>query len=97
MRGRAGRDAIEAAVRQALAGLRGHWRARIAPVEACCVEIGSPQGFRCLAFIPNPSQEEGRAVAQRLREACASLCVASALTRWRKVRVLVMEHVGLLD
>jgi len=34
--------AVEAATRQALAGLDGPWSARIAPLEAFCVEIASP-------------------------------------------------------
>jgi hypothetical protein len=70
-RGRPGRDAVEAVVRKTLLGLDSRWRARIAPVEACCVELASPDGFSCLAFVPNPGGQETRALlAQRLRDAC---------------------------
>jgi|SRR5207249_11937121 len=34
--------AVQAATRQALAGLDGPWSARIAPLEAFCIEIASP-------------------------------------------------------
>lgn len=87
--GRPGRDVVEAAVRQAVSGLDGRWRARIAPIDAYCVEITSPDGFRCLAFIPNPERQERRAVARRLRDACRR---PPAPTRWRRAWVLVMEE-----
>jgi hypothetical protein len=52
---------VEAAAQQALVGLDGPWSARIAPLEAFCVEIASPDGFRWLAFIPDPRRQgEGR-------------------------------------
>ena len=41
----------------ALSGLDGRWTARIAPVDAFCVEIATLDGFRCLAFIPNPERQ----------------------------------------
>lgn len=91
-RGRPGRDAVEAAVRQALSGLDGRWRARIAPVDAYCVEIASPDGFRCLAFVPNPERQERRAMARRLRDACRRPPAASGPTRCRRAWVLVIEE-----
>lgn len=91
-RGKSGRDSIEAAVRQALSGLDGRWTARIAPVDAYCVEIAAPDGFRCLAFIPNPGTQERRAMARRLREACQRPQAPSGLTRWRRAWVLVTEE-----
>ena len=91
-RGEPGRAAVEAAVRQALSGLDGRWTARITPVEAFCVEIATPDGFRCLAFIPSPERQEKQAVARRLRDACRRLPAPSGLTRWRKAWVLVTEE-----
>ena len=91
-RGKSGRDTVEAAVRQALSGLDGRWTARIAPVDAYRVEIAAPDGFRCLAFIPNPGTQERPAMARRLRDACRRPQARSGLTRWRRAWVLVTEE-----
>jgi hypothetical protein len=90
-RGRPGRDAIEAAVSQALSGLDGRWRARIAPVDAYCVEIAAPDGFRWLALVPNPGRQERRAMARRLRDACRRTPAPSPAARWRRAWILVTE------
>ena len=83
--------AVEAATRQALAGLDGPWSARIAPLEAFCVEIASPDGFRWLAFIPDPRRQGTRAVARRLSDACRHRPSSSRLTRWQKAWIIVTE------
>ncbi len=85
------RQVVEAAVRQALAGLDGAWRARTAPLEAFCVEIASPEGFRWLAFVPDPRRQGTRAVARRLRDACRERPSPSRLTRWNKAWIIVTE------
>jgi len=82
---------LEAAARQALAGLDGPWSARIAPLEAFCVEIAAPDGFRWLAFIPDPRRQGTRAVARRLRDACRHRPSSSRLTRWKKAWIIVTE------
>jgi hypothetical protein len=82
---------VEAAARQALAGLDGPWSARIAPLEAFCVEIASPDGFLWLAFIPDPRRQGTRAVARRLRDACRHRPSSSRLTRWKKAWIIVTE------
>jgi hypothetical protein len=84
------RKAVEGAVRLALSGLDGQWRARIVPIDAHCVEIESPDGFRCLAFIPNAEGQGRRAMARRLKEACRQ--ATSGPTRWKRAWVLVMEE-----
>jgi hypothetical protein len=83
--------AVEAAARQALAGLDGPWSARIARLEAFCVEIASPDGFQWLAFIPDPRRQGTRAVARRLRDACRHRPSSSRLTRWKKAWIIVTE------
>lgn len=91
-RGRLGREAVEAAVREALSGLGGRWTARIAPLDAISVEITSPDGFRWLAFIPNPARQERSAMARRLKDACRRPPTPSGLTRWRRAWILVPEE-----
>ncbi len=85
------RQVVEAAVRQALAGLDGAWTARTAPLQAYCVEIASPEGFRWLAFVPDPRRQGTRAVARRLRDACRERPSSSRLTRWNKAWIIVTE------
>jgi len=82
---------VQAAVRQALAGLDGPWSARIAPLEAFCVEIAAPDGFRWLAFIPDPRRQGTKAVARRLKDACRQRPSSSRLTRWKKAWIIVTE------
>jgi hypothetical protein len=82
---------VEAAVRQALAGLDGHWSARIAPLEAFRVEIAAPDGFRWLAFIPDPRRQGAKAVARRLKDACRQRPSPSRLARWKKAWIIVTE------
>lgn len=91
-RGQPGRYAVEAAVRQALSGVGGQWTARIAPLDAICVEIASPDGFRWLAFIPNPGRQKRRAMARRLKDACRRPLPSSGATRWRRAWILVTEE-----
>lgn len=91
-RGRPGRYAIEAAVREALSGLDGRWRARIAPLEAMCVEIVSPDGFRWLAFIPNPGRQKRCAIARRLKDSFRRPQASSGPTRWIRAWILVTEE-----
>ncbi len=86
-----GRQVVEAAVRQALAELDGPWSARTAPLKAYCVEIASPEGFRWLAFIPDPRRQGMKAVARRLRDACRERPSSSRLTRWNKAWIIVTE------
>jgi hypothetical protein len=85
------RQVVEAAVRQALAGLDGAWSARTAPLKAYCVEIASPEGFRWLAFIPDPRRQGTRSVARRLRDGCRERPPSSRLTRWNKAWIIVTE------
>ena len=74
-RGRAGRDSIESAVRQALAGLRGHWRARNAPVDGLVREIRLTSAQLQLsnppltdeAYRPGGDEEARRTTAHRGR------------------------------
>lgn len=82
---------VEAAARQALVGLDGSWNARIAPLEAFCVEIASPDGFRWLAFVPDPRRQGTRAVARRLKDACHHRPRSSRLTHWKKAWIIVTE------
>ncbi len=91
-RGRPGRDAIEAAVREALSGLDCRWRARIAPLDAICVEIVSPDGFRWLAFIPNPGRQKRHGMARRLKDAFRRPPTSSGPTRWTRAWILVTEE-----
>ena len=88
-RGLPGRYVIDAAVREALSGLGGGWRARIAPLNAICVEIASPDGFRWRAFIPDPGKQGRRSLARRLKDACARSPASSGQTRWRSAWILV--------
>ena len=90
--GRPGRYAIETAVREALSGLDGRWRARIAPLDAISVEIVSPDGFRWLAFIPNPGRQKRRGMARRLKDACRRPLISSGPTRWTRAWILVTEE-----
>lgn len=85
---------VEAAVRQALAGLDGPWSARIGPLEVFCVEIAAPDGFRWLAFIPDPRRQGTKAVARPLKDACRQRPSSSRLARWKKAWIIVTE--GLL-
>jgi hypothetical protein len=80
---------VEAAVRQALAGLDGPWNARIDPLEAFCVEIAAPDGFRWRAFIPDPRRQGTKAVARRLKDACHQRPSSSRLIRWKKAWIIV--------
>jgi hypothetical protein len=82
---------VQAAVRQALAELDGPWSARIAPLEAFCVEIAAPDGFRWLAFIPDPRRQGTKAVARCLKDACRQRPSSSRLTRWKKAWIIVTE------
>ncbi len=82
---------VEAAVRQALAGLDGPWSARIGPLEAFCVEIAAPDGFRWVAFIPDPRRQGTKAVARRLKDACRQRPSSSRLARWKKAWIIVTE------
>ena len=80
---------VEAAVRQALACLGGRWTAAIAPIEAYCVEIRAPDGFRWLAFVPEPSGRRARTIASRLIEICRHRPRATGRSRWRGRWILV--------
>jgi len=82
---------VEAATRQAPAGLDGPWSARIAPLETFFAEIASPDGFRWLAFIPDPRRQGTRAVARRLRDACRHRPSSSRPTRWQKAWIIITE------
>jgi hypothetical protein len=80
-----------AGVRQALAGLHDAWSARTARLKAYCVEIASPEGFRWLAFVPDPRRQGTRAGARRRRDACQKRPSPSRLTRWNKAWIIVTE------
>jgi hypothetical protein len=82
---------LQVAVRQALAGLDGPWSARIEPLEAFCVDIAAPDGFRWLASIPDPRRQGTKAVARRLKDACRQGPPSSRLARWKKAWIIVTE------
>jgi hypothetical protein len=69
-RRRRGRKLLEDAVREALGGRSGSWKARLAAVGACRVEIDGPDRTRWVVFIPNPEGQSLRALTAHLRDAC---------------------------
>jgi len=65
-----GRKLLEEAVREALGRCNGTWKARLAAVEACRVEIAAPDRTRWVVFIPNPGRQSLRALTAHLRDTC---------------------------
>lgn len=64
------RELLEAAVREALGRCNGPWKARLAGVEVCRLEIDGPDRSRWVVFIPNPDARSLRALTAHLRDAC---------------------------
>ncbi len=69
-RRRRGRTLLEAAVREALGRCNGSWKARLARVEACRLEIDAPDRSRWVVFIPNPEGQSLRALTAHLSDVC---------------------------
>jgi hypothetical protein len=64
------RKLLEAAIREALAGCDGSWKARVAGVKACRMDIAGPDRSRWIVFIPNPERQSFRALTAHLVDAC---------------------------
>ena len=86
-----GRRRLEAAVREALDGCNGSWKARLARVEACRLEIDAPDRFRWVVFIPSPERQSLRALTSHLRDACTR---PRSLRRGKGMRVATVVLVA---
>jgi hypothetical protein len=69
-RRRPARKLLETAVREALGRGDGSWKARVAGVEACRIEISGPDRSRWVVFIPDPERQTLRALTAHLTDAC---------------------------
>lgn len=90
-RRRPARKLLETAVREALGRGDGSWRARVAGVEACRLEMSGPDRSRWVVFIPDPERQTLRALTAHLTDACRR---PRSLLPGRSTRVATVVLVG---